>query len=110
VRELARRMPDKRIARLLNRAGKPTGRGNGWTGVRVRSFRHHHISADGCHRSVKHQSADGCRLLAASPHSIFTFPDLRGHKPEGLIATRADSQKVTFQRDSTDDTHPSELG
>ena len=27
VRELARQMPDKRIARLLNRAGKPTGRG-----------------------------------------------------------------------------------
>src|SRR5204863_336960 len=38
VRELARQMPDKQIARLLNRAGKPTGRGNGWTEVRVRSF------------------------------------------------------------------------
>jgi DNA invertase Pin-like site-specific DNA recombinase len=42
VCELARQMPDKQIARLLNRAGKPTGRGNGWTEVRVRSFRHHH--------------------------------------------------------------------
>jgi DNA invertase Pin-like site-specific DNA recombinase len=42
VRELARQMPDKQIARLLNRVGKPTGRGNGWTEVRVRSFRHHH--------------------------------------------------------------------
>jgi DNA invertase Pin-like site-specific DNA recombinase len=42
VRELARQMPDKQVARLLNRAGKPTGRGNGWTEVRVRSFRHHH--------------------------------------------------------------------
>jgi hypothetical protein len=42
TRELARQMPDKQIARLLNRAGKPTGRGNGWTEVRVRSFRHHH--------------------------------------------------------------------
>ena len=42
VRELARQMPDKQIALLLNRAGKPTGRGNGWTEVRVRSFRHHH--------------------------------------------------------------------
>ena len=29
VRELARLMPDQQIARLLNRAGKPTGRGNG---------------------------------------------------------------------------------
>ena len=35
-------MPDQQIARLLNRAGKPTGRGNGWTVARVRSFRHHH--------------------------------------------------------------------
>ena len=42
VRELARLMPDKQIARLLNRAGKPTGRGNGWTQARVSSFRNHH--------------------------------------------------------------------
>jgi DNA invertase Pin-like site-specific DNA recombinase len=42
IHELARQMPDKQIARLLNRAGKPTGRGNGWTEPRVRSFRHHH--------------------------------------------------------------------
>lgn len=42
IRELARLMPDQQIARLLNRAGKPTGRGNGWTKARVRSFRHHH--------------------------------------------------------------------
>jgi DNA invertase Pin-like site-specific DNA recombinase len=42
VRELARFMPDRQIARLLNRAGKPTGRGNGWTQARVRSFRSHH--------------------------------------------------------------------
>ena len=27
---------------LLNRAGKPTGRGNGWTKARVCSFRNHH--------------------------------------------------------------------
>ena len=39
IRELARLMPDQQIARLLNRAGKPTGRGNGWTKARVCSFR-----------------------------------------------------------------------
>jgi hypothetical protein len=33
---------DQQIARLLNRAGKPTGRGNGWTKARVCSFRSHH--------------------------------------------------------------------
>jgi hypothetical protein len=42
VRELARLMPDRQIARLLNRVGKPTGRGNGWTQARVCSFRSHH--------------------------------------------------------------------
>ncbi|MER9420691.1 DNA-binding protein [Mesorhizobium sp. M0306] len=42
VRELARLMPDRQIARLLNRAGKPTGRGNGWTQARICSFRSHH--------------------------------------------------------------------
>jgi site-specific recombinase XerC len=42
IRELARLMPDQQIARLLNRAGKPSGRGNGWTKARVCSFRSHH--------------------------------------------------------------------
>jgi hypothetical protein len=42
VRELARLMPDRQIARLLNRCGKPTGYGNGWTEQRVRGFRKHH--------------------------------------------------------------------
>jgi hypothetical protein len=35
-------MPDRQIARLLNRCGKPTGEGNGWTEQRLRSFRNHH--------------------------------------------------------------------
>jgi hypothetical protein len=42
VRKLARLMPDRQIARLLIRAGKPTGRGNGWTQARVRSFCSHY--------------------------------------------------------------------
>jgi DNA invertase Pin-like site-specific DNA recombinase len=42
VRELARLMPDRQIARLLNRCGKPTGYGNGWTQERVCGFRKHH--------------------------------------------------------------------
>jgi hypothetical protein len=41
-RALARLMPDRQIARLLNRSGKPTGYGNGWTEQRVRGFRKHH--------------------------------------------------------------------
>ena len=42
VRVLARQMPDKAIASLLNRAGKRTGRGNGWTSSRVCSLRSNH--------------------------------------------------------------------
>jgi DNA invertase Pin-like site-specific DNA recombinase len=42
VRELARLMPDRQIARLLNRSGRPTGYGNGWTEQRARGFRKHH--------------------------------------------------------------------
>ena len=42
VRELARLLPDRQIARLLNRSGKSTGYGNGWTEQRVRGFRNHH--------------------------------------------------------------------
>ena len=42
VRDLARLMPDQQIARLLNRSGKSTGYGNGWTEQRVRGFRNHH--------------------------------------------------------------------
>jgi hypothetical protein len=45
IRELARLMPDHQIARLLNRAGKPTGRGNGWTKARVCAFRSFHSIA-----------------------------------------------------------------
>ncbi len=39
VRALARQMPDKAIASLLNRAGKTTGKGNSWTQGRVCSLR-----------------------------------------------------------------------
>ena len=42
VRELARLMPDRQIARLLNSSGKSAGYGNGWAEQRVRGFRNHH--------------------------------------------------------------------
>lgn len=38
---LARQVPDKAIAAILNRAGKATGRGNGWTRSRVCWLRNH---------------------------------------------------------------------
>jgi hypothetical protein len=42
MRELARLMPDRQIARLLNRIRVATGNGNAWTQERVRGFRNHH--------------------------------------------------------------------
>ena len=42
VRELARLMPDREIARLLNRCGVKTGYGNSWSEPRVQGFRQHH--------------------------------------------------------------------
>ena len=39
IRELARLLPDRSIASLLNRVGKRTGKGNPWTEARVRAFR-----------------------------------------------------------------------
>jgi len=42
VRDLARRVPDPQIARLLNRLGYRTGAGNTWTQQRVVSLRHAH--------------------------------------------------------------------
>ncbi|MDP9085430.1 MAG: recombinase family protein, partial [Pseudomonadota bacterium] len=41
VSVLARLMPDSAIAAVLNRAGKTTGRGHGWTRSRVCSMRNH---------------------------------------------------------------------
>jgi excisionase family DNA binding protein len=41
VTALARQLPDKAIAAILNRAGKTTGRGNGWTRSRVCIMRNH---------------------------------------------------------------------
>jgi excisionase family DNA binding protein len=41
VRSLARQLPDKSIAAVLNRSGKSTGRGNSWTSNRVCSLRQH---------------------------------------------------------------------
>jgi excisionase family DNA binding protein len=38
---LARQLPDKAIASILNRSGKTTGRGNGWTRSRVCIVRNH---------------------------------------------------------------------
>ena len=52
MRGLARLMPDRQIARLLNRIGVETGHGNAWMEERVRGFRHHH------HKIVGYRDAE----------------------------------------------------
>jgi hypothetical protein len=42
VGELARLMPDRQIARLLNRSDKSMALGKAWTEQRVKGFRKHH--------------------------------------------------------------------
>jgi hypothetical protein len=42
IRSLARLVPDKAIASLLNRSGRLTGRNNSWTQSRVCTFRNQH--------------------------------------------------------------------
>ena len=45
VRALARQMPDRAIAAVLNRGGLSTGKGNSWTRSRVASLRGHNAIA-----------------------------------------------------------------
>ena len=42
LKHVARQMPDKLVAALLNRLGRKTGTDRSWTESSVRSYRHHH--------------------------------------------------------------------
>lgn len=74
VRVLARQMPDKAIASLLNRAGKRTGRGNGWTSSRVCSLRNNYDIAtyrEGERRERGEITLDEAAVaLSVSPSSV----------------------------------------
>jgi excisionase family DNA binding protein len=74
VRVLARQMPDKAIAAVLNRAGKTTGRGNGWTQSRVCSLRSHNAIAtyrEGERReSVEATLDEAAAALGVSPSTV----------------------------------------
>jgi len=87
VRVLARQMPDKAIASVLNRAGKTTGRGNGWTQSRVCSLRSHNEIAtyrEGERRERGEITLDeAAAALAVSPSTV-----LRIIKDGDLTATQ----------------------
>ena len=74
VRVLARQMPDKAIASVLNRAGKTTGRGNGWTQSRVCSLRSHNAIAtyrEGERRERGEATLDeAAAALSVSPSTV----------------------------------------
>jgi hypothetical protein len=64
MRELARLMPDRQIALLLNRIKVATGNGNAWTQERVRGFRNHHEI--GCFREEEWIERDEITLDEAA--------------------------------------------
>jgi len=74
TRALARLMPDKLIAAALNRAGKVTGRGNGWTQSRVRTLRNYHqivVYREGERQERGELTLDeAAEVLALSPSSV----------------------------------------
>lgn len=74
VRVLARLMPDKLIAATLNRAGKVTGRGNGWTQSRVCTLRNHHqidVYREGERKERGELTLDeAAEVLVLSPSSV----------------------------------------
>jgi hypothetical protein len=74
ARALARQMPDRLIASALNRAGKTTGRGNGWTQSRVCSLRNHHeieVYRDGERQERGERTLDeAAETLSLSPSSV----------------------------------------
>ena len=74
VRVLARQMPDKAVASVLNRAGKTTGRGNGWTKSRVCSLRSNNDIAayrEGERRERGEVTLDeAAAALAVSPSTV----------------------------------------
>src|SRR6202040_3864118 len=75
------------IARLLNRAGKPTGRGNGWTKARVCSFRSHHSIA--VYRESEWAERGEITLEAAARHDGTAHGSARHHQGAPAVQGRA---------------------
>ncbi len=72
VRDLARSLPDREIARILNRLGYRTGQENSWTAGRVASLRNgHHIPAAERTASAKLLTiVDAATALGISPMTV----------------------------------------
>ena len=108
IRVLARMMPDKAIAALLNRAGKRTGRQNGWTQARVCTFRNQHgvaVYRDG-ERAERGEVTlqETAARLEVSPMSVLrliragTLPAEQLCKGAPWVIKRADVEKPEVAR------------
>ena len=74
IRDLARCLPDEPVAGLLNRLGRKTGKGNGWTKSRVCSFRSRHGIA-ACRKGERRERgelilSEAAERLAADPAAV----------------------------------------
>ncbi len=84
IRALARQLPDKDIASLLNRLGKVTGRQNGWTQSRVCMFRNHrdivpYRKGDRAARG-EHTMQEAAEILGVRPMTVLRMIRA-GHLP-----------------------------
>jgi DNA invertase Pin-like site-specific DNA recombinase len=121
VTVLARQMPDRGIAAILNRSGKTTGKGNGWTRSRVCSLRHQRQIApyrDGERQERGEATLDeAARRLNVSPstvHRMITtgiLPARQFCKGAPWIIRIADIEQETVKRAAADcrSRHPSSV-
>ncbi len=106
VRELARCLPDAHIARVLNRLGYQTGRGNSWTQTRITSLRSTHgiaVFALNDENTSVVTMAQAAVLLQVSPttvrrlieRSILPATQVLPHAP--WLIQRADLEREAVQ-------------
>jgi hypothetical protein len=110
VQALARHMADTSIATVLNRAGKSTGRGNGWTRSRVCSLRHQHGIAPyvAGERQKRGEATlrEAAEILAVSPSTILRMittgllPAKQLCKAAPWVLRLADLQRADIKREA----------
>jgi hypothetical protein len=78
LRELARALPDHKLAERLNDEGLRTRTGKAWTYARVHSMRKHHGIATACplHTREAGERADGLLPVAAAARRLGVSPSL----------------------------------
>jgi excisionase family DNA binding protein len=110
IRALARHLPDASIAAILNRSGKLTGRGNGWTRARVCSLRHQrdiapYVAGERAERAESTLN-EAAEVLAVSSSTIRRMINTRLLPAEQLckgapwVVKNTDLQREDIQREA----------